>query len=240
MNAPQLWNDHTFRVLLDDLFRARKDNSLGPIRLHAILDYAQRNADVPPVSAFNPPRQKADPWPTPDPALLPPIASSSPAAGFLLEEDEALAPAIPVMPPAPKPKRKYQRHAKPEIEPVPEPKAKGRRKKTSEPKAPPISYLEARRAERKDPHASLKAAADLVQEAIKAGRWGADGSMMVNIPRTYVVAGLEAILKERRVPFSSLTVSLPPKQQKIDINSASAKSGAIGERTDGWAVILTK
>lgn len=238
MNAPQFWNDHTFRVLLDDLFRARKDNSLGPIRLHAILDYAQRNSDVPPVSAFNPLLQKVDPWPTPDPAL----ASSAPTAGFLLEdsEDEALAPPIPVMPPSPKPKRKYQRHAKPEIEPVPEPKAKGRRKKTSEPNAPPISYLEARRAERKDPHASLKAAADLVQEAIKAGRWGADGSMMVNIPRTYVVAGLEAILKERRVPFSSLTVSLPPKQQKIDINSASAKSGAIGERTDGWAVILTK
>ena len=212
MNAPQLWNDHTFRVLLDDLFRARKDNSLGPIRLQAIMDYAERMAGVEGPSAQ-------------------PLTARTMAPGFVLDDDDSSEEATPPIPPRSAPSSLPSAKSK-------KPSASSHQKEPIA--APPKSYLEARRAERKDPNASLREAADLVQEAIKAGRWDASGTMVVNIPRTYVVAGLEAILKERRVPFSSLTVSLPPKQQKIDIESASARSGSAGERTGGWAIVLTK
>jgi len=35
----QLWENHTFRILLDDMFKARKDTALGPVRLKVVLDY---------------------------------------------------------------------------------------------------------------------------------------------------------------------------------------------------------
>lgn len=37
----QLWNDFGFRQLLNDLFKARKDAELGPMRLGIILQYVQ-------------------------------------------------------------------------------------------------------------------------------------------------------------------------------------------------------
>jgi hypothetical protein len=39
MTPESLWNDHTFRTLLDDLFKARKDEAMGKIRLKVLLDY---------------------------------------------------------------------------------------------------------------------------------------------------------------------------------------------------------
>ncbi len=39
MNAQQLWNDHTFHLLLADVFKVRKDATMGPIRLKILLDY---------------------------------------------------------------------------------------------------------------------------------------------------------------------------------------------------------
>ncbi len=39
MNANQLWNDHTFHLLLADVFKVRKDATMGPIRLKILLDY---------------------------------------------------------------------------------------------------------------------------------------------------------------------------------------------------------
>lgn len=40
MTAAELWNDHTFRVLLQDMYKARKDDTMGPMRLDALMMYA--------------------------------------------------------------------------------------------------------------------------------------------------------------------------------------------------------
>ena len=39
MTAEQLWNDRTFFTLLTDVWKARKDVQLGPMRLGVMLDY---------------------------------------------------------------------------------------------------------------------------------------------------------------------------------------------------------
>ncbi len=109
--------------------------------------------------------------------------------------------------------------------------------------APTLSskdYLAQQIAARGSATGSLNAAADIVEAAIKANKWGPSGDMQVNIPKGLVVAGLEACLKARRIPFTSLLVSLPPKQTKIDINSKSAQSGSAGEKTAGWVAVVTK
>src|ERR1700751_2234402 len=46
MNAEHLWQDHTFHVLLGDLVKAKGNEQLGPIRLQAVLDYAEKKAVV--------------------------------------------------------------------------------------------------------------------------------------------------------------------------------------------------
>ena len=59
MNAVQLWNDHSFRVLLDDLFKARRDEQLGPMRLEVLMRYVggMIPASAPPVPARTQVRQ---------------------------------------------------------------------------------------------------------------------------------------------------------------------------------------
>lgn len=39
MTLEQLWEQHTFQVLLADLFKARKDPAMGQMRLKVLLDY---------------------------------------------------------------------------------------------------------------------------------------------------------------------------------------------------------
>ena len=46
MDAGLIWNDHTARVLLADLYRSRKDDKLGPMRLQAFLDYVGKEPEV--------------------------------------------------------------------------------------------------------------------------------------------------------------------------------------------------
>ena len=37
--ASELWQQHTFHILLADLFKARKDIEMGPMRLQVLMDY---------------------------------------------------------------------------------------------------------------------------------------------------------------------------------------------------------
>lgn len=201
MTPSQLWNDHTFRVLLDDLFKARRDDQLGPLRLEAIFRYVEGTqaslTGRPPAPALKPAKSH---FPVTekifDDAVRETTKIDSGVSAFQLEEAE---------------------------EPV---EAK--------------SYLEARRAERQDPEATLKLAADIVQKAVEVGNWTADGTMVVRVPRKYVVSGLQAILKARRVPVSAISCSIAPKKTHIDVTSASAISGSVGEGNGGWDVLVTR
>ena len=43
MTPEQLWNDRTFFTLLTDVWKARKDATLGPVRLQVLLGYIGQN-----------------------------------------------------------------------------------------------------------------------------------------------------------------------------------------------------
>lgn len=47
--AEELWNDHTFRVLLEDLVKARKNDDLAKLRLNTLLEYIAPSALTPAV-----------------------------------------------------------------------------------------------------------------------------------------------------------------------------------------------
>lgn len=49
MTNEALFNDRTFFTLLGDLWKARKDAALGPVRLAVLLDYADKARDKAPV-----------------------------------------------------------------------------------------------------------------------------------------------------------------------------------------------
>lgn len=219
MNAGQLWNDHTFRVLLEDLFKARKDEALGPLRLEAIFRYVEgtqpapvqeyRTQSVP--KDLRKPMQEGGVFPV---AILP-------------GKDRAQVSGPTVIPGR---------------EPVDGP---GGAFELSEPEEGPAGpqtaaqYLAQQLEERKrrDPNESLKKAADIVEAALeKSG----DSVLNVRVPRNYVVAGLEAILKERRVAFSSLSCAIQPKQVHLDTKSAAALSGAAGEGSGGWLITVQR
>ncbi len=208
MNAGQLWNDHTFRVLLEDLFKARKDEALGPLRLEAIFRYVEGTQPIPDGRAGRPqppaPRRlmsdPAKPQVEPGPTVIPgrePV--DGPGGAFELSEPED-------GPQGPQPAAQYL-----------------------------AQQLEERK--RRDPNESLKKAADIVEAALeKSG----DSVLNVRVPRNYVVAGLEAILKERRVAFSSLSCAIQPKQVHLDTKSAAALSGAAGEGSGGWLITVQR
>lgn len=73
MTPEQLWNDHTFRTLLNDLFKARKDAAMGPMRLQVLLGYIDPRktqapqAHVPETSAGPHPGPKTQPYAGPNP-----------------------------------------------------------------------------------------------------------------------------------------------------------------------------
>jgi hypothetical protein len=53
MNAQELWESHTFHTLLSDIFKARKNSELGPMRLQVLMDWilAQNgNGSVPKIN----------------------------------------------------------------------------------------------------------------------------------------------------------------------------------------------
>ncbi len=54
MTNQDLFNDRTFSTLLGDLWKARKDAALGPVRLAVLLDYADKARGTAPAPAAVP------------------------------------------------------------------------------------------------------------------------------------------------------------------------------------------
>ncbi len=252
MNGAELYNDHTLHILLDDLVKARKSPDLGPIRLQAFLDYAEKKSVEPGRrEMLSPVMAQADDSVIRQRRLAIEVPRSYaetvnlPAQAALPEDQAALIQAVPE---APKKKRGRPKGA-PKPPKTPKPKAGFA---IAEDNAKPEDlrhYLADRMAERKDPQATLKEAADIVEAALKQGNWSAEGTMSIPIPRGLVVSGLGAILKHRKVNFTDLVVSMPPANTHIPVKSYAGLNpdsdekkmhGAAGERTAGWIVLVTK
>ena len=260
MNGAELFNDHTLHILLDDLVKARKSPELGPIRLQAFLDYAEKKSH----------QEREKVLPAELVGVRPRTLGQSKSRAYsksaqkrlreqlddsnmdaMASEQDAFFAAEPEAPPkrrTPKKKAEFKPLLKVKDEPLPggfvgedEGEAK---------EAPKfVGYLESQRALRPDPIASLKQAADIVEAAIKENRWDGQGQMQVLLPKRMVVSGLEAILKDRRVPFTKLIVSLPPKNAEISAKTfqglhpgadENRMRGAQGEKTAGWSVLVMK
>ncbi|MBU6231475.1 hypothetical protein KGP36_02300 [Patescibacteria group bacterium] len=85
-----LWNDHTFRTLLDDLFKARRDDALGPVRLSMLLQYAGQNVTSPPRAVrtdYGVQTVPHIPSPTPPPMSIGDVATDLPPGFIPLEAD---------------------------------------------------------------------------------------------------------------------------------------------------------
>lgn len=194
MRPSELWNDYRFRTLLSDLYKARNDNELGPMRLDALLNYAipvQREENFTrPVQYPKAYVEQASPLVEPDPV----------PAGLLLD-DEALP-------------------------------------------ATALGYVDRQRALRQSPNVALAKAADVVEAAYKAGAWDGTGVMQIPLPKGMVVSGLESFLRqERKLAFTKLTVSLPPKGMKLDKNgglAATSEASITEGKAAGWVVVLVK
>ena len=268
MNASQLWNDHTFRVLLEDLFKARKDEALGPMRLDALTRYvegAMRPAESPIPSpqemyamrqasqqAFamtkSQQRRIADqiaPMPVPGPRLETMVEGDTPgeAAGFELTEDASEVPPGFIVAdgedgPTERQSFCYKCNAGRKV------KKRGKvwRCETcnssnvnSEPNEGDQNlgrYLDA--APRQNPMDALNKTADLIEKKLK------EGLTSFTIPKTYLVQGIEQLLKERRVPISGITCVLMPKQAHLNTSSPSAISGEAGTNTGGWTITVSR
>ena len=50
MTPQELWNDRTFFTLLTDVWKARKDSELGPVRLQVLLSYVGANGGIKPAT----------------------------------------------------------------------------------------------------------------------------------------------------------------------------------------------
>ena len=92
MTTNDLWDNHTFRVLLDDLYKARKDDALGPIRLEAVLNFidpckTQLVPRKPMVEPFKTPMQEGGVLPI---HISKPRGVIEPKSEFTLEEDEVV------------------------------------------------------------------------------------------------------------------------------------------------------
>ena len=214
MNATELWNDHTFRVLLDDVFKARKDAVMGPMRLEVAMNYAASKLNVPPVETIQ--RNKmADLALEVSARPQVPGYVDEPLPGFAVDDDEPSEPEAPKA-------------------------VKGTKKA--------LGYVEQQRALRKNPNIELFKAADIVEAAIKKGGWDAGGNLRIPIPKGMSVVGLEAVLRERRLPFTSFMSSLPLKNETMDASlwkmsesAAEQISGAQGQKTTaGWVIVLSK
>lgn len=234
MNGAELFNDHTLHILLDDLVKARKSQELGPIRLQAFLDYAEKKSgQTAPAYARSGQRR-----------LQEVLVEANENAALLAAEPE-------VAPKRRTPKKKAAFKPLLQVKDEPLPGGFMGEDDAAEAAVAPkfVGYLEQQRALRPDPIASLKQAADIVEAAIKENRWDGQGQMQVLLPKRMVVSGLEAILKDRRVPFTKLIVSLPPKNVEISaktfqglhpVADENRMRGAQGEKTAGWAVLVMK
>ena len=222
MNAAQLWNDHTFRVLLEDLFKARKDETMGPLRLEAIFRYVEGTQPVPTggPGPQPPPKKLIDPRKEIREQEFITAPVDGPSGAFVLEED-----------PAPLEAPVQEAPGKPVT-------AKG--------------YLQDRLDERKARSqqglAALSAAADILQAAIqdRAG-WDGEGNKQVPLPKGTLVAGLEKMLRERNLPFTAIAFSMPPRQQAIPkavegmtLEAAQRVSGGQGERSTGIMAVISR
>lgn len=211
-----LWNNHTFHVLLADLWKARKDAGLGPVRLKVLLDYiGAAQAAVP----------AAQPKvvPAADDLTLRKAALAKEAEELACLEAESVALMGTETVTA-------EEAAEEVLEPKAAPKDEKPKPLTVKEKQTWGGYLDARRAERKEPLAALRATAKTVAAKIVAGE------RVIRLPRSAQTAGLEAILKAefREAAFTSLSISLPPKKQQID----KLTPGSAGEQTSGWLITV--
>ncbi len=221
MNVEELWNDFRFRTLLRDLVRNRNDDTLGPMRLQAMLDYAgggRQGSTVPNL-----------------PAIVKAGFNAWAGEPVSLSQENRREPQIERATTATEEQARLNGFQLDEPEAIPESLTEA------------VGYVDAQRKLRRNPNEQLAKAADLIEAAIARGGWDATGVMQVALPKGMAVSGLEAFLRtERRVAFTKLTVSMPPKGMKMDANgaldlkSAGAVSGAAGEKAAGWVVVLVK
>ena len=263
MNASQLWNDHTFRVLLEDLFKARKDEALGPMRLDALTRYvegATRPAESPIPSPQEMAAQRAafqrkaayvaklksyEDHQATTQRLETMVEGDVPgeAAGFELTEDASEVPPGFIVAdgedvPIARQSFCYKCNAGRKV------KKRGKvwRCETcnssnvnSEPNEGDQNlgrYLDS--APRQNPMDALNKTADLIEKKLK------EGLTSFTIPKTYLVQGIEQLLKERRVPISGITCVLMPKQAHLNTSSPSAISGEAGTNTGGWTITVSR
>jgi hypothetical protein len=245
MNGAELFNDHTLHILLDDLVKARKSPELGPIRLQAFLDYAEKKSGGPFEPVVRMVQLQQEPLKSTAKRL------KAQRAQFVADNAALLAAEPEAPPKRTKPKKKAEFKPLLQVKEEALPGGFMGEDDAAEAAVAPkfVGYLEQQRALRPDPIASLKQAADIVEAAIKENRWDGQGQMQVLLPKRMVVSGLEAILKDRRVPFTKLIVSLPPKNAEISaktfqgLNPGADENrmrGAQGEKTAGWSVLVMK
>ena len=217
--AEELWENHTFRVLLEDLYKARKDEALGPMRLEAVLAYAGRSAAPGKSAPAEAPRK-----------------SELPAVTEVLEVVERPETA-------PTPGRRKKKVSKAPAG-IAEEEDNPKRKLTPQEKMTWGDYLNARRAERRDPNADLRKWAQMVVDAVKGGK---TQIRLPRTAQTQGLEAI--LKAEFHLPFSRLTCTLPPKQtqfsapalssDQLDAYDASPQSealGAKGAQSDGWVI----
>lgn len=248
MNPSQLWNDHTLRVLLKDLFKARNDDQLGPMRLEALKRYM----DLTEPRYINGARNPAAPVPR---ETMPPerrLVARPPDFEFEPAEPELDLGSIPKA-------EVGSGFDLEEMEPVQErstfcykcntgrivaKRGKIWRCKTcnssnvnSEPSPHDANlgaYAESEAVHRSNPLDALNKTADLIEEKVKQGQ------LVFTIPKTYFVQGIKDHLKARRFAFSDISCTLQPNLVHIDPTSAGAISGDLGSKTGGWTITVTR
>lgn len=270
MNAAQLWNDHTFRVLLEDLFKARKDEALGPLRLEAIFRYVEGAQPVPtnrPGSQPPPPKKLlSDPVFIPSFKVVDPVVAGHDAepvdgpggafegpgnegpAGFLIEHEEGVQEREDHCYKC-KAKRKLVKRGNvwrcdtcgsSNVNSIPTPQDQDPAKLES--------YAEQAAKKRQGGMEALNAAADLLEKAIlDPNGWDSGGNKQVGLPKGTLVAGLEKMLHERGLAFTAISFSMPPKQQSIpnsvkgmSLEAADRISGSQGSQAVGIVAVVAR
>lgn len=234
MTHAELWNDHTFRTLLDDVFKARKDPEMGPLRLKVAMDYVAAKGIVEAPAHVRNDLQRVIPKPKPQVPVVPiatvltpePISmeesqeeSSLNASGFTLTEEEEQAELE-------------------EAEPQP------RKKAVAESS---IGYVDRMRAQRKNPNIELNKVADVVIAAMNKGAWDANGQMQVQVPKGVSILGLQPLLRERGAVFTAFSASMAMSKQTMDAKfwtmskeQAERAPAGQGHRVVGWVINIIK
>lgn len=266
MNETQLWNDHTFRVLLEDLFKARKDEQLGPLRLAAIRRYMGETPALVPVgvakrNGFPPTRQVPI---NERPALGQSFGQMQEIAGdavaFSLGEASEMGLELvelgedgQELPAGFVPEEGMDGEDGPERQSFCYKCKAGRKVKRSGKIWRCMTCSSSNVNSIPTPHdknlgAYVEGEAVHRSNPIEALNKTATlieenvkaGRLVFTIPKTCFVQGIKEHLKSRRFAFSDIDCVMAPGQVHIDTTSASAISGEIGSRSGGWTITVTR